>query len=231
MPDAHRSGRVNATARPCNQKVRASPTRIPSQRAPAGSTIEVSMRMVCAILTATCLLAAAGEADLIEWSKTRKLTRADFKGSLALPSGVGARSFIAIQASWTCDGDRFDPNIRAVFDPSRSAWRGATQSGFDASNGRPTPVSAGQILQHEQTHFDIAELVARKIRTHFAGLTDVCTRRGGTIPLAAIVEDYQRDLDEEQARYDRQTIFGVDARMQSTWTSKTLQALQGRDSR
>jgi hypothetical protein len=55
-----------------------------------------------------------------------------------------------------------------------------------------------------------------------------CTRRGGTIPLAAIVEDYQRELDDEQARYDRQTGFGTNARTQWTWTSQTRKALESR---
>ena len=47
------------------------------------------------------------------------------------------------------------------------------------------------------------------------------------IPLAAIVEDYQAELDEEQARYDRQTSFGIDARAQWTWTSETTRTLEG----
>jgi hypothetical protein len=178
-----------------------------------------------ALAATTCLLSAADNASLIEWSNTRNLTRSDFKGSSAV-QGTVARSLIEIKASWKCDGDLLDATIRAVFDPNQSTWPGALHSGFDASTARQQNASTAQILEHEQIHFDIAELVARKIRSHFAALTDVCIRRGGTIPLAAIVEDYQRELDEEQARYDRQTVFGNDARMQWTWTSQTRQALK-----
>jgi len=153
--------------------------------------------------------------ELIEWSKNRKLRRADFKGAGALRTGVGARSMIEIQASWACAEDRLDAKIRAVFDPQKSTWPGGLRSD-------------SLLLEHEQTHFDIAELVARKIRAHFAELTGVCTRRGGTVPLAAIVEDYQRELNDEQARYDRQTAFGTDARTQWTWTSQTRKSLEGR---
>jgi hypothetical protein len=136
---------------------------------------------------------------------------------------------IEIHASWACAEDRLDAKIRAVFDPQKSTWPGGMRSGFDASNARrPAPLSDSLLLEHEQTHFDIAELVARKIRSHFAGLTGVCTRRGGTVPLAAIVEDYQRELDDEQARYDRQTGFGTNARTQWTWTSQTRKALESR---
>jgi hypothetical protein len=155
--------------------------------------------------------------ELIEWSRARKLRRADFKDWGTVQTGLGARSAIEIQASWACAEDRLDAKIRAVFDPQKSTWPTGMRSGFDSL-----------LLEHEQTHFDIAELVARKIRSHFAELTDVCTRRGGTIPLAAIVEDYQRELNDEQARYDRQTAFGTDARMQWTWTSRIRKALEGR---
>jgi hypothetical protein len=153
--------------------------------------------------------------EVLEWSKSRTLRRADFKGAAPLRTGVGARSMIGIQASWTCADDRLDAKIRAVFDPQKSSWPSGVRT--DAA-----------LLEHEQTHFDIAELVARKIRSHFAELTGVCTRRGGTVPLAAIVEDYQRELNDEQARYDRQTAFGTDARTQWTWTSQTRKALDSR---
>jgi hypothetical protein len=169
--------------------------------------------------------------DQIEWSKDRKLRRADFKGVAVMQAGVAARSSIGIKASWTCDGDRLDAKILAVFDTSQSTWPGAMRSGFDASSPRPTLVTNRDILQHEQTHFDIAEVIARKIRAHFAALDQVCTRRGGTVPLAAIVEDYQQELDEQQARYDRQTLFGADGRAQSMWTSQTLKALADTDKR
>src|SRR5205823_9961066 len=76
----------------------------------------------------------AGESPLIEWSKDRRLTRADFKGEVPQKSGTAAQSFVAIKAAWSCDADRFEPDIRAVFDPSRSTWAAGTGSGFSASN-------------------------------------------------------------------------------------------------
>jgi hypothetical protein len=176
-------------------------------------------------------LTVSGQSDtkLIEWSKDRKLRRADFKGPVVVAqAGVVARSFVSVQASWTCEGDRLDVKIRAVFDPSQSTWVPQVSGGFEPLSRRPASMNDMQLLEHEQTHFDIAEIIARKIRTHFAELTDVCTRRGGTVPLAAIVEDYQRELEDEQARYDRQTRFGTDARTQWTWTSQVQKALASR---
>ena len=180
------------------------------------------MRSSILLVAAACVAVSAAQALEIEWSNDRKLRRADFKGELAVPGSVAARSVVGIKASWSCDGDRLMPTIRAVFDQSQSWWGGQVRNGWDA---RRVNVSDAQLLQHEQTHFDIAEVVARKIRRRFGELTDVCTRRGGTVPLAAIVEDYQRELDDEQARYDRETSFGLDARVQWTWTSNTTRLL------
>ena len=167
--------------------------------------------------------------ELIEWSSGRKLLKSDFKGAVAMQRNVAARSFISIQASWSCDGDRLDVNIRAVFDPSRSTWSGPSAAVSDAASSRPTRptnLTSEQLLEHEQTHFDIAELFARKIRVYFSQITDACSRRGGTVPLAAIVEEYQTELDDQQARYDRQTGFGTDPRTQWAWTSQTSRALK-----
>ena len=188
------------------------------------------LELACAFFVATyVLVAAAADAELIEWSKDRKLTRADFRSSQPLPRGMSARSLVAVEASWVCDGERFEPHIRAVFDPGQSSWGGSMTNSYDAGNARPVIMNQRQILQHEQTHFDIVELIARKIREHLAALTNICTRAGGMKPLRAVVEDYQRDLEEQQARYDRETFFGIDARMQATWTATTLDALKKSD--
>jgi hypothetical protein len=172
-----------------------------------------AMRMTVLILVAACAVVGAQPASELEWSATRKLRRSDFKGSMAMQSGIAARSAVVIQASWICQGDRLDANVRAMFDMNQSWWRGGTRDD-------------NLLLQHEQTHFDIAELVARRLRAHFATLTDACERYGGTVPLGSVVDDYQRELDEQQARYDRETSFGIDARAQWAWTSKTQEALK-----
>ena len=88
--------------------------------------------IVLANFIAVCFAAGAGlahaqsgqPAEPIEWSNVRKLRKSDFKGIGAMQSQVAARSFISIQASWSCDGDRLDAKIRALFDPSRSTWSG-----------------------------------------------------------------------------------------------------------
>ena len=169
---------------------------------------------------------AAADPALIEWSKDRKLAKTDFKGAGPASGGLAALSAIAIKASWECESDRFTKSIRAVFDPSRSWWGGPSVSNFQLWNPTGGSNRDAQVLQHEQTHFDVAETVARKIRSYFDALTEICTRPNGIVPLRAVVEDFQRDLDSEQERYDRETKFGTDANAQMRWTYNTLKSLE-----
>ena len=192
------------------------------------SCVVIGMALTVAAGPSLPSSAAQTTEPLIEWSKSRKLRRADFKGRVAAIGNTAARSFIVVQASWQCENGSLVATIKAVFDPSRSTWSPGQES-FSATNRRMTTAGGDSgLLEHEQTHFDIAELFARKIRAHLEQLTDACTRPGATVPLGAVIEDYQRDLDQEQARYDRETTFGTDARMQWNWTSKIRKALDSR---
>ena len=75
----------------------------------------------------------------------------------------------------------------------------------------------GQLLEHEQLHFDLAEALARKIRTRFNDFRNACDEAGGTDPIQEIVAQADRELHEEQQRYDRETSHGVNTRAQEQW--------------
>ena len=78
-------------------------------------------------------------------------------------------------------------------------------------------VGAAQLLDHEQLHFDIAELAARRLRTRFEDFKDGCAEPGGVESIQAMVVEIDRELQEEQSRYDRETNHGADARTQDRW--------------
>jgi predicted secreted Zn-dependent protease len=82
-----------------------------------------------------------------------------------------------------------------------------------------------QLLEHEQIHFDIAEVAARRIRAGFAGFRNACAEAGGTDPIQQMVAQGDRDLQEEQQRYDRETAHGTNPRAQEQWTLKVRKAL------
>ena len=74
-----------------------------------------------------------------------------------------------------------------------------------------------QLLEHEQIHFDIAEVAVRRIRERFQSFESACAEPGDTDSIQQIVAQADRELQEEQQRYDRETGHGTNARAQDAW--------------
>jgi len=95
------------------------------------------------------------EEEKIPWSENRQLTWSDFKSPRSNGSGFVASTSSGIAYSFSSFGDsslNMEVNVKVTcnFYPNRSWY-----SKKDASD---------YILKHEQTHFDISELHARKFR-------------------------------------------------------------------
>ena len=82
-----------------------------------------------------------------------------------------------------------------------------------------------QLLEHEQIHFDIAEVAVRRIRASFQTFTSACAEAGGTDPIEHLIARADRDLQQEQERFDRETAHGVNARVQAQWKRRILALL------
>jgi hypothetical protein len=187
------------------------------------------MRIAAFLLAVLCAAPIAGLAqDAIEWSAERRLTKGDFKGRVPAAANTSMSS-ISIDASWECERGRLVAAARATFDPSRSWWRSAGGSVWGSAGERMSSSQAQQearrstlqrdmqLLEHEQLHFDIAEVVVRKIRARFAGFTNACAEGGGTEQIQQMIVEADRELQEEQQRYDRETSHGLNARAQEQW--------------
>ena len=195
------------------------------------------MRITACLLAALFAAPATGLAqDAIEWSLQRRLTRNDFKGRVPATAPNASMSSIKIDASWECEGGALVASARATFEPSRSWWRNA--GGVWGSAGERMSSSQAQqearrsalqrdtqLLEHEQLHFDIAEVVVRTIRARFAGFKNACAEAGGIDQIHQMVVQADRELQEEQQRYDRETGHGVNARAQEQWKLKIRKAL------
>ena len=165
------------------------------------------MRMTACLVAALCVAPAVTAQEPIEWSLERRLTKQDFRGRVPANAPNAALSWINIQASWECDRESLVTSVRAAFDSSRSWWR--------TTHGRMQ--LEAQLLEHEQLHFDLAEVVARQIRKRFGEFTHACSEPGGTELIHEMVERADRQLQEEQERYDRETSHGMNARAQEQW--------------
>ena len=84
------------------------------------------------------------------------------------------------------------------------------------------------MLSHEQLHFDISELFARRLRTRLRE-----TRFSGRVKaeVRKIFEQVNRELSGFQDRYDRETDFSRNPEAQQAWNramSKLLSENPGR---
>jgi hypothetical protein len=196
------------------------------------------MRTTVCLLALLCAAPAVLAQEPIEWSPTRRLSKEDFQGRVPVQAVNASLSFLHVETWWECVVGEFIASARATFDPSRSWWR-TSYGNIWGNAGERTSASRAQrearrsvltldlqLLDHEQLHFDLAEIAARKIRRRFEGFKDSCLDGDSTEPIQTMVADVDRELQEEQHRYDRETNHGVNVRMQDQWRRKILAQLK-----
>ena len=191
---------------------------------------------VVAVVLAVCAAARlqaqtpAGDLALVEWSVGRRLAVKDFRAKIPSRAAEASLSWVAIEAAWECQEGRASSQARAVFDPNRSWWKDALpnlwQNVDDASLLAPPDNGGRALLAHEQLHFDMTEVWARRIREKFKALPSFCGIPGGPGQFEKAIGDMEREWQEEQQRYDRETSHGADAARQRAWAQKVAKTLQ-----
>ena len=152
------------------------------------------------------------------WSAARRLRWSDFRGQPP-PPGRGeeaAKTGYALFYAWKCRGEAFDFRVIAAFRP-RQSWVKAVIMNDTAQNR--------SALGHEQTHFDLAEIHARKMRQSFNALPDAC--RKSDRELDALARRLLQEEKTEQQRYDAETEHGLRAAQQATWSREVARRLRG----
>ncbi len=161
----------------------------------------------------TFLLAALSSveqanANLIEWTPSRKLTWEDFKAPADPASTNAALTSSSINVEFGYDDEELQYSIKCRFDKNKSWVR----------------IRNTAILQHEQGHFDIAELHARKL---YQAL------KGYRFNAKTVSDDVNRIYDSvitlhhaAQNEYDKETDFSRNKEKQETWLKKIADNLQ-----
>jgi hypothetical protein len=193
------------------------------------------------LLAFVCLLIAGGgshaaaqtsgdPSTFFEWSADRPLAIKDFKGKIPARATESSRSWVAIEASWECADGKGSWQVRAVFDPNRSFWRPITQDLWKGSDDlslmAPHDDDGRGLLSHEQLHFDLTELWARKIRGALKALPAACKTPAGARGFDNSIAQMERAWQEEQQRYDKETSHGTDPGRQKAWAKKAAAALK-----
>jgi hypothetical protein len=130
------------------------------------------------------------------------LSWADFKGIPERATDKDALTESGISFSWSCDNRGFRAQAYAMFVPSKSWVKTRTTV----------------LLAHEQTHFDITEIHARKLRKYFGEMRNPCY-----LGKEGINEAARRHLRENRAMqeaYDRETNHSLREGEQKRWEAK-----------
>ena len=146
--------------------------------------------------------------NLILWSQNRKLIWADFKASPDASSSNAALTNAKILFSYEHDGETLKFKVRCGFDKTKSWGRVKTE----------------YILAHEQKHFDIAELFARRL---YKDLSEY-KFKANTVDkdLNAIYQKVIQEHFTTQGEYDSQTDHSLKPEEQKKWDEKIEQELK-----
>lgn len=156
--------------------------------------------------------------DHLAWSPETKLAWDDFQG---IPDSVSATAKAFTQTDMHYDyklqKDAIQVEAVCYFD-RKSSWVSAKKTAQTA-----------QQLKHEQLHFDMAELMARKIRKEIAAYTSKDIP-GTQAYIDKMHEQYFRtELKTMTTAYDTETNHGSTDSKQKKWESKIAAELKKLD--
>ncbi len=180
----------------------------------------------CALLTAACLPQVSPQMpgvraplheettapplaiDPFVWSADRRLTWADFQGTPDTTSRAVATTAYAIVLNTACEDDVLVSRVTSTFLPHAS-W---VRSAYIVNRLAETT------LRHEQAHFDLSEVMARRLRAELRALESPCD--GADSTRLAIYARYKQDDAKVQRQYDRETEHGTLLSRQRSWEAR-----------
>ena len=165
-----------------------------------------------------CLLAVPSMAQkrtpLLNWEANKPLKWENFKGR---PDASDVVHAAVTYAGIALTIEKYNPakgtttfGARAVFDQQQS-WV------------HPTGKDEG-VLAHEQLHFDITEVYARKLQKKLNSLN--LNKKRDKEQIIELQEFYNQQQLATQARFDKETLHGLHADKEKMWRNKIQQELK-----
>jgi hypothetical protein len=160
-------------------------------------------QIVHLVLLLPALLQAQGKnEELLNWSADRKLRWSDYKASPDPENDAAASTTTYLSIEYNMKNGEFGYKIESRFSK-------------DLSWGRH---KSDYILAHEQGHFDIAEIFARKLHKNMQEY--VFNKRTYQTDLKKIYQDILDEKEKMQDDYDRETNHSINKEQQATWLKK-----------
>ncbi len=145
--------------------------------------------------------------DLVDWSASR-LSWADYKAKAEAGSDAAAITTTYLSFEYNVGKEGLKYTIQCRFSRNRS-W-GLHKTDY--------------ILSHEQGHFDIAEIYARKL--HKAMSEYAFNRKTFQQDLKKIYETVMDEKDDMQNRYDKETNHSIKRDKQAEWLTRIAELLE-----
>jgi uncharacterized protein DUF922 len=165
------------------------------------------------ILTSLLAFTQADKKDLILWSPDYKLQWQDFKGNPQGGTTLKAMTWSTIQLETSkIDASGVALTICASFIKSKS-WRKKDAEGNS------------NLLTHEQKHFDITEIYARKMRKKLSETTFTNPKQAQQIIQRLYNETFSESA-AEQKKYDAETNHSINKEVQEKWNAAIETELQ-----
>ncbi|HYF31736.1 MAG TPA: hypothetical protein VD993_11515 [Chitinophagaceae bacterium] len=169
------------------------------------------MKPLTTLILLVSLLAVAPKSysqDTIAWKPNYKLKWADFKGQADSSSENVAITVANIGYSLSYNSSTYFINVKCVFE-KRKSW---------------TKTADSAVLSHEQGHFDISEIYARKLRKAFKEYVfNPKTIEADFKMIFNRIRDERRRYNE---LYDIETNSSRNRTMQVIWENKIAEELK-----
>lgn len=147
-----------------------------------------------------------GEPPALPWSAERALAWSNYLGRPDETSNAAAVTAYKFSYREECVGDAFTFRVLSQFDQALS-W--VKPKALVTLSGR------SRLLVHEQAHFDLSEVQARKLRRALYQLRTPCSMTSDE--RKTLVMQHIREDAETQRRYDADTGFGANDMPQRRW--------------
>lgn len=151
------------------------------------------------ILILSCL-SFLPKQETIRWEKGEPLEWSNFKARAPKLSGYEALSAVGISLGFNMQGDDVSIEVFSFFIPQKS-WTKDRKSQY--------------LLNHEQMHFDISEIHARKMRK--ACMEAKWSAKSIQNKLNDMLEKFTDAEDKMQEKYDRETNHSIVKSKQEEW--------------
>ncbi|NMH89383.1 DUF922 domain-containing protein [Flavivirga algicola] len=161
--------------------------------------------MIKAFLVLSCFLCVQQDEPAMSWNASYKLSWSDFKDtpdkstSAVAITASGITFGFSVRTSDNCVVS-FTSEVYAHFYPEKS-WYKKEQADI-------------HVLGHEQLHFDITELHARKFRQRISQVKVSNSVRNELKTLHNIIN---KELSQMQSRYDSETNYSRNVEAQAKW--------------